>query len=179
MRHLRTVVPVLCILIPVICAGCFSPVSKSVREEVNREISFEQLRNAPVDYMGETVLLGGEIIQTRNTTEGTLLYVLQKELDYRGKPQKDDRTGGRFLVQHPAFLDPVVYSSGRLVTVAGRVMGKREKKIDELDYAYPVLHAREIRLWPDEPNRSEYTFRPYFYYHYPWYWGSATLAPWY
>ncbi len=158
-------------------AGCLSPISKSVREKVDQEISFEEIRNAPEDYVGEMVLLGGEIIQTRNTTQGTLFLVLQKELDYRGKPRKDDRSAGRFMVQDPRFLDPAIYSSRRLITVAGRVMGTQTRKLDELDYTYPVLHAEEIHLWRDEPKNQ--------YYFYPqprWYfWGvsDSTFPPWY
>jgi outer membrane lipoprotein len=149
-----------------------------VRKEVDREISFAQIRNAPEDYIGEVVLLGGEIIRARNTTQGTLLFMLQKELDYRGKPRKDDRSEGRFLIQYPLFLDPVIYGSGRLVTIAGRVMGKQVRKIGELDYTYPVLHAEEIHLWHDDPGRSEY----YYYPHLLWYFGGvsdSTRPPWY
>lgn len=165
-------------LVLALATGCSSPISKSVRKETKPEISFRQLRQSPKDHMAEMVLLGGEIIRTRNTTQGTLLYVLEKELDYRGKPRKDDKSGGRFVVQHPGFLDPVIYGAGRLLTVAGRVMGEQKEKIDEVDYTYPVLHAEEIHLWPDEPERGEYMFYPYYYYHYPWGPGGWILPAW-
>jgi outer membrane lipoprotein len=158
--------------------GCLSPISKSARQEVNPRISFKEIRDAPEKFIGERVLLGGEIIRCRNTTQGTLLYVLQKEVDYRDKPRKDDRSDGRFMVQDPRFLDPEIYGSRRLVTVAGRVMGMQVKKIDDLDYGHPVIHADEIHLWRDDSERREY----YFYPQPMWYfWGvsGSTLPPWY
>jgi len=158
--------------------GCLSPISKSVRKQVDTKISFKEIRKDPEKFIGERVLLGGEIISSRNTTQGTLLYVLQKELDYRDKPRKDDRSDGRFMVQDPRFLDPEIYGSRRLVTVAGRVMGKQVRKIGDLDYVHPVIHAEEIHLWRGEPERREY----YFYPQPMWYfWGVSDSAfpPWY
>lgn len=176
--NVRTIGSAWLALTVTVWTGCSPAISKAVRKEVNPAISYEQIRDAPDKYIGEMVLIGGEVIQTRNTTQGSLLYVLQKDLDYRGKPHKDDRSGGRFLVQDPRFLDPAIYRAGRLVTVAGRVMGKQVRKIDELDYTYPILHAEEIHLWPDEPGGSEY----YFYPHPIWYFSGvygSSFPPWY
>ena len=157
-------------------SGCLSPISKSVRREAKPRISFLKLREAPDNYVGETVVLGGEILSTRNMTQGTLLWVLQKELDYRDKPREGDRSDGRFIVQDPRFLDPEIYARRRLVTVAGRVMGKQSETIDDLDYAHPVIHAEEIHLWRGERERREY----YFYPQPMWYfWGvsDSTFPP--
>jgi len=133
-------------------AGCSSPISKSVRTEIDPKISFQQLRDQPASYEGRTVLLGGEIIRTHNKPEGTTIEILQKELDRRGRPKGKDETGGRFRVFASGFLDPVVYCPGRRVTIAGAVAGCQVEKVGEVDYAYPLLGAREIHLWQDRPR---------------------------
>ena len=130
-------------------AGCSSPISKSVRNEIDPEISFQQLRDQPASYEGRTVLLGGEIIRTHNKPEGTTIEILQKELDRWGRPMGKDETGGRFRVFADRFLDPVVYNQGRRVTIAGAVSGCQVEKVGEVDYVYPLLRAREIHLWQD------------------------------
>jgi outer membrane lipoprotein len=74
--------------------------------------------------------------------------VLQYPLGFRNKPSVDSGSEGRFIVEAPGFLDPVVYSAGRQVTVAGIVDGKEVLPLGEINYAYPVVMSREIYLWP-------------------------------
>ena len=147
----RTLAPrILTLLLAVtLTAGCRSPISKSVRNEIDPEISFQQLREQPTSFEGRLVLLGGEIIRTHNKQEGTTIEVLQKDLDRWGRPKGKDETGGRFRVFADRFLDPVVYGQGRRVTIAGTVAGAQVEKIGEVDYVYPLLRAREIHLWQD------------------------------
>jgi outer membrane lipoprotein len=143
--------------------GCPSPVSKSVRKELDPNLTFQALRERPDAHEGEWVLLGGTIIETRNKQEGTVIEVLQKRLNRRGEPKEEDDTEGRFLVFADRFLDPVVYNEGRKITIAGTVEGGHVEKIGEVDYVYPVLRAREIHLWKARPNAI-------FVYPYPvWY----------
>jgi outer membrane lipoprotein len=142
-----------------VMVGCGSPVSKSTRKELDRDISFDQLRKRPGSHEGKLVLLGGEIIRTHNKQEGTMIEILQKRLNRWGRPKDEDETGGRFLVFADRFLDPVVYSQGRRITVAGTVLGAHAEKIGEVDYLYPLLRARELRLWQDR-SRSV-LFYPY------------------
>jgi len=140
-------------------AGCGSPVSKSVRKELDQDISFDHLKERPGSHEGKLVLLGGEIIRIHNKQEGTMIEILQKRLNRWGRPKDEDNTGGRFLVFADRFLDPVVYSEGRRITVAGTVLGSHSEKIGEVDYVYPLLRAREIRLW-QERSRSVFVY-PY------------------
>ncbi len=137
------------LLVIALTAGCSSPISKSVRNETDPGLSFQQLREQPASFEGRTVILGGEIIRTHNRQEGTTIEVLQKELDRWGRPKGKDETGGRFRVFADRFLDPVVFSQGRRVTIAGTVEGGQVEKIGEVDYVYPLLRAREIHLWQD------------------------------
>ncbi len=162
----RRLLPAIFALLPpiLLAAGCGSPISKSVRKAADPEISFGQLRQQPSAYEGRVVLLGGEIIRADNRQEGTTIEVLQKRLDRRSRPRDEDETGGRFRVFADRFLDPVVYSPGRRITVAGTVLGGCTEKIGEVDYVYPVLRAREICLWQDRPQSVILYPYPVWYY---------------
>jgi len=132
-------------------AGCSRvPISESVRRQADPQIPFSELRQDPVSYVGKVVVLGGEIIRLWNSTDGTFLLILEKPLDVRGRPSPDDTSGGRFVALDSAFLDPVIYSPGRRIVVAGQVVGKRRGKIGGLDYTYPVIEVMEKHLCTGE-----------------------------
>ena len=105
-------------------------------------------------------------MSTRNLTEGTLFEVLQKALDTTDNPFDTDRTEGRFMELCERYLDPAVYSKGRQVTLAGRVMGTRTDTIGEITYVYPLPACLEVHLWPPMPDtRTLYSYD----YWWPWY----------
>ena len=131
-------------------AGCGAAISPEILKEVDQSLPFEDLLKDPDAFRGKTVLLGGEIIETENFPDKTLLIVLQRPLNSERKPSGKDKSKGRFIVSVPEFLDPVIYGKGRKITVAGRVMGKEVRALDEIKYAYPLIDKRELYLWPEE-----------------------------
>ena len=100
--------------------------------------------------MGRVALYGGMIIETLAGSEFSDLIVVQLPLGGGDRPRNVDQSEGRFLVRSQRFLDPTIYQKGRLVTVVGKVVGGENRSIGGLDYAYPVLEAIEIKLWPQE-----------------------------
>ena len=64
------------------------------------------------------------------------------------------------------YLDPAIYSKGRQVTLAGRVLGTRTDTVGEITYVYPLLACLEVYLWPPMPDTR--TLYPYDYW-WPWY----------
>ncbi|MBI5167323.1 MAG: Slp family lipoprotein [candidate division NC10 bacterium] len=152
--------------------GC-SVIPVHLRKEVDRTLTFAQLREAPEAHIGKRVVLGGEVIDTRNLKEGTQIEVLEKPLAFDDTPKETDESGGRFLAFYPGFLDRAIYRAGRLVTVVGEVKGKRVQPLGEIDYTYPYIVIRFISLLPPVP-RYPYPDYPYLYpppwsYWYP-YW---------
>lgn len=105
--------------------GCVHVVSDETRSQVNQDIPMSSLFGNPDDYKGEIVILGGSIASSRNTNEGTYIEVVEKELDYEGRPKHSDETHGRFIVLYDGFLDTAIFSTGRYVTVAGEIIGKK------------------------------------------------------
>ncbi len=153
-------------------SGCAPVISKELRTQVAREITFREVIQDPDVYKGKLVLLGGVIIGAKNLEEGTLIEVLQKPADRRGRPRDVDQSDGRFMALYEGFLDAAIYSEGREVTVAGEVKGKRVLPLGEIQYAYPLIAIKEIYLWPPKTKERFYLY-PYWYY--PWwydsYWG--------
>ena len=130
--------------------GCSYAISRDVSRTADRTITFEQIQADPSPLKGKTVILGGLIAQVRTVKNGTLIEIVQKELDYWGKPRHTDRTGGRFIVHQPRSLDVLVFSPGREITVAGEVTGADERSTGESAILYPLINAKEIKLWPRE-----------------------------
>lgn len=130
--------------------GCSFAISPDVSRTADRAITFEQIQADPSPLKGKTVIIGGVIAQFRTVKNGSRIEIVQKELDYWGKPLRTDRTGGRFIVHQSRPLDVLVFAPGREITVAGEVAGTEEKFQDESAVLYPLINAREIKLWPRE-----------------------------
>jgi outer membrane lipoprotein len=146
--------------------GCAPAVSKQLREEAGKPVPFEELLRRTDDYKGRVVIIGGYILETLNEPEGSWLTVLQSPLDSQHRPESSDLSQGRFLVWSREFLDPVVYSQERRITVGGQVIGSQQKKLGSLTYQYPVVEAKEIHLWAKAGERTGPFYDPWYY---PWY----------
>lgn len=146
----------LCAIVVVfLLAGCAHVISKEVLQEVDASLTFAQISKDPEAYRGRTVLFGGDIIETQNLSDKTLVVVLQRPLGSRGDPGAGDVSEGRFIIQTSGFLDPAIYGPGRKLTVAGTVVGKEVRPLGEITYAYPVIEKREFYLWPEEESASD------------------------
>ena len=132
-------------LTAIVGASC-APFSGELMRQVDESMTFGQIQKNPQTYQGKIVLWGGVIIETLNRLEETVVQVRQAELDLEKRPTNPDRSEGRFLVRSPGFLDPVIYQSGREITVAGELAGKEVLPLGEIQYSYPVVSATTIEL---------------------------------
>ena len=130
--------------------GCSYAISSDVSRNADRTITFEQIQAEPSSFKGKIVTLGGVIAQVRTVKKGTFIEIVQKDLDYWGKPRRTDRTGGRFIVHQSRPLDVLVFSPGREITIAGEITGTEGKFPEESAVLYLLINAREIKLWPRE-----------------------------
>jgi outer membrane lipoprotein len=146
-------------------SACAPTISKQLRQQADAGLSFPVLAADPEAYQGKIVILGGVIAQTTAKTGQTELEIVQKPLDSFNVPETTDTSQGRFLVLAEQFLDPLIYKKDRKITVAGEVTGSEVRKLDELDYRYPVLKSLELKLWP--PRTSS-----------PYYWGVGGTIGW-
>ncbi|NVM21379.1 MAG: Slp family lipoprotein [Desulfobacterales bacterium] len=129
-------------------SGCATGISRQAHSRVTYSGSFAQLQTAPDDHMGEVVMLGGMIIETKGSPTASEITVLQLPLGRRDRPQEGDRSEGRYLIRSEQFLDPAIYQKGSQVTVVGRLRGSEVRSIGGFQYVYPLVEAIEIKLWP-------------------------------
>jgi outer membrane lipoprotein len=138
------------LLLLIVIAACSPAVSKQLRRQADQSLSFPLLSADPEAYQSKIVILGGVIAQTTAKADQTELEIVQKPLDSFNTPQTTDRSEGRFLVITDGFLDPLIYKKDRRITVAGEVVGSEVRKLDQLDYRYPVIKSQELKLWPSK-----------------------------
>jgi outer membrane lipoprotein len=91
-------------------SGCAPVISKQLRGQVAKDLTLSVVLKDPEAYKGETVLWSGVIISSVNLKEGTMIEVLQKPADMRGKPKDVDESEGRFLALYPGYLDVAIYN---------------------------------------------------------------------
>ena len=156
-------------------SGCITAIPKDLARKVDRNISFEQLQKSPTDHQGKLLAVGGVILEAKNTKEGTVLEVLQKQLNYYDRPKDVDGSAGRFLALYKGYLDTAIYQSGREITLVGEVLGFKTQPVGEIEYTYPYLEIRSIFLWEENryyerptyiyyPGISPWYYYPYYYY---------------
>lgn len=177
MRSLKAFLPLITLLL---IAGCGSVISTGVLKQLDRTVAISTVQAEPALYKGRKVLWGGVIISSENRVDSTLIEVLATPLTTRDLPAGAEQgSSGRFLVEAPGFLDTVIYSPEKGITVAGTVKGVTTKKIGQMSYPYPVIEPIEIHLL-DKTDVSGY--RDYYYpTYYPYYWPYYPYPgyPWY
>jgi len=128
--------------------GCTTIISEQSRLLVDTDADFTKIRQTPEDYIGRHLLAGGRIVNVRNSQSGAQLEIVQFELDNSGTPLSTYRSYGRFIATLPDYLEPVIYRRGMLITLVGEIKGKQTRRLDDMDYTYPVIAMREWYLWP-------------------------------
>jgi outer membrane lipoprotein len=156
-----------------ITSGCVHAISKDLRAQSDPSIRVNQVQANPEAYWEKMVVWGGVIVEAKNLKEGTLIEIVQKPVDWEGRPYEVDQSDGRFFALYTGYLDSAIYSQGREVTVAGVLKEVREKPLGEINYSYPVVHVSQLHLWPVIEEYDTYYYNswyPYWYpYYYPWY----------
>jgi len=154
-----------------VISGCAYPISKELRQEASKELTFSTVLQNPTAYIGSIVIWGGKIIETQNVAGGSEIIVLETPLDYQEMPEAEKYSQGRFVAKSSTFLDPEVYKKGKRITVAGEIIGKETKPLGKTEYTYPVVMIKQVHLWRKArvyPYPPPYYYGPY-YGPYDWY----------
>jgi outer membrane lipoprotein len=159
-------------------SACSPALNRETMKRGLRDIPFDQMRADPGIFKGKLFILGGIIVVTRLTEQGSLIEALSVPVDSQGYLEEDKQGQGRFLALLPrskGFLDPIVYRKGRQLTLAGEFVETRKGRIDELEYTYPFFEIKELTLWEEPKN-----YYPPYYYGYPYWddpWGRPYRDP--
>lgn len=139
---------ILLLVLIIASSGCATVISKLVMDKVDKSVATIELFKDPQKYYEKTVILGGVIIKTENLETKTRIEVLESPLSSSLKPGKDlEKSNGRFFAYIEGFLDPALFPTGRLITIAGTVSGVETGSIDKHSYIYPVISIEEYHVW--------------------------------
>ncbi len=111
-----------------------------------------QIIQNPQAYMGKLFILGGAIVSTRLTETGSLIEAVDIPADSAGYLEETRAKTGRYLALYPrelGVLDPILYGTGRLVTLAGEFTELRPGRIGDIEYTFPYFIIRQVYLWPE------------------------------
>jgi outer membrane lipoprotein len=170
----KTLSLMLIFFLPISC----SVISKQVRTESMRPVSFKLLDKETDRYIGNVVTLGGYILETKNLADESIMMILQAPLGFREEPKSKDQSEGRFIVSQKGFLDPEVYKKDLKITVAGKIVGSELEEVDGYSHAFLKVESHEIYLWPEYQHINRYLYDdswcdpfPYYWFRYrPYYW---------
>lgn len=170
---MKKVLPVL--FLALFLSSCAPVLRKDLMQAGSTAVPFAQLQETPLLYKGKLYILGGKIIRTRNTAQGSLIEAIYVPVDSNGYLKEYQRASQmRFLALLPrnkGFLDPEIYRKSREVTLAAEFTEIRMGKIDEVEYPYPLFTIVELYLWEEQQYRlPPYSpwYGPYPYYYSPY-----------
>ena len=113
--------------------------------QVDRSISFADLRSSPNNYLGRTVLFGGIAMKSQRMKDRTEIEILQLPMVARMPSEQRSQSEGRFIaVRTGEFLDPAIIEQDSPLTVVGEVKGAVTRPLDEGEYQYPVLEIKHF-----------------------------------
>ncbi len=145
-----------------ILGGCCSHVmSDAGLIASDRSIIYADIRQNPEALAGKSVLVGGIITGTESNGDVIQLEVLQLELMSNGVPDEKSLSADRFLAVSGELLDPLLYRPGLLVTIIGEIKGLQVQKRGGADYRFPLISAKEIRLFRASDPSSGNPANPY------------------
>lgn len=157
---MRGIVLTICLFLWVMLGGCSHVISPEALNVVDPLVDFSRVKADPAAYRGKILLLGGLLVDTRVTREGTDLEVMLFTLDRWGRPLGVDTMGGRFIARTSRFLDPELFRAGLQVTLTGEVAGEEVRPLKGTDYHYPVFLVGELHLWQEPASVYGYRYYP-------------------
>jgi len=156
------------VLLSLTLLSCAHVISKEYTEVAEKNIPFNELLKNTDAYLNKIFIFGGIIAETKITGTGSEIEVVQTPLGRMGGVTDRDVSEGRFIITTAKYLDPLIYRTGREITVAGILTGSRKRLMGEAEYLSPVFDAKEIYLWREER-----------YYPYPYWYDTFFYPPMY
>jgi outer membrane lipoprotein len=141
-RH-RLFGPLLC---SALIAGCATPIFKNVVQPAN--IAAVDVQQSPERFSDAEVVWGGRIVNVENREDATEVEVISYPLDRDQAPLTDAPTQGRFLLVLPGYVEAYDYPVGRHLSVHGQLAGTRVAHVQDHEYVYPLVRARQVHIWP-------------------------------
>jgi len=126
--------------------SCSSHIPPEIKQPLDGGSGVAQVRQKIDDYLTQKVRWGGIILQTENKQNTTEITVMALPLNDDGEPQSSDQSPGRFIAIIDEFLEPLVYSPEREITVTGHILKTETIEVGEFPYEYPVIQVDHYYL---------------------------------
>ena len=152
-----------------VLAGCAPVLDRDLMNTGARQFQLSHLVETPEVFKDHLFILGGVIVDTKLTEQGSQIEALFVPVNSSGYLRDATLYQGRFIAVYArakGMLDPMIYRKGREITLAGDFVGVRKGKIDEMEYAFPLFEIRQIHLWEEH---AYYDYAWPYYYPYPYY----------
>lgn len=163
--EIRFISLLLIFLASLVVSGC-----QSIPNDLELDVpnlSLSEVMGLPDNYQGQVIRWGGTVVKVENTDQVSRIELLAYPLNSYARPIPGQASEGRFIVQIDGFIDPLVYTQGREVTVTGTLAGSQNAMIGRFDYRYPVVRGETHKLW--SPREEVEIVPVYRYWHDPWY----------
>lgn len=163
--------------------SCAPVLSRDIMKQGLIAESLSAIKEEPAAQTGNLYILGGIVVKTSVTQEGSLIEAVFVPVDARGYLKDYDPAEGRFfaIYRDKGVLDPLIYSEKREITLAGTFIEMRKGKIGDMGYRFPYFEIKEIYLWKELRGRDYYFYGPPPYpypYYYPYYYRHMMYDPW-
>lgn len=152
-------------------SACASGIPPAISERPAHTPSVDEARRHMQKLQGTSIRWGGKIASIENRAQETWLEIVAQPLNRYGRPQDTDAMNGRFLARLSGFLDPQIYTTGRQITITGKLEKTIVRNIGDFPYTYPLVQAEVHYLWPPlEPAPSHFFYYDTLRYDlwYPW-----------
>lgn len=156
--HTPSLIRFCSLLLVVLFTSCTSHdyvIPEPLASHIDRSLTFGQLKESATSYIGKVVVLGGEVLKAKRLPAGTSMEILQLPLDGSEPVADVQQSQGRFLALQTEFLDPATLVERPRVTIVGEVTGTQTQRLDDIEYTYPVVSVKDLKIWPDSVG-----FRP-------------------
>lgn len=157
-------------VVPALILTACAVVPKPPPDQAIPMMSFAELVAEAGQYKGKLLTLGGSVLEVVNLKSQTRIEALQIPLGVGQKPKNKDYAQGRLILIKDGFLDPEVYTKGRLVTVSGTLLGSSKSEDSQEPYPYLRVKVDELHLWPVEKPRPPEPYWDPFWYPFPFWW---------
>jgi len=150
-------------------AACASKPPLAISKVPSENLTLTRVRVDIDGYIGSEVRWGGVISKVENKADRTWIEIVRHELRENARPITASKSDGRFIASFEKFADPLVYETGRPLTVVGTIEAKTSRPIGEYDYLFPVVSVEGSFLWKKHEPVPAAAYPPPYWYYDPWY----------
>lgn len=149
-------------------SACSTHIPTVIKQPLEGAPTIGEVRDKADAYIAQKVRWGGIILDTENKHDSSSVIIVAFPLNDDGEPQVSDQSAGRFIALVDEFLEPLVFSREREITVIGKLLKTQTLDVGEYAYEYPVIQVEHYYIWPVKEDPVYVNYPPYWWYD-PWY----------